>query len=364
MSRASPLSMDTTSTARNPLSVSMSMHSTAAPFGGSVCESLRFDTWQKARRPSDNRMKPNPRSATSVSITPSASSSDDARIRSMSSTSRRTSVANRPRGTVVVVNNTRWPRAREKAVAGCRRDFRCTSMRLPSAMGISGAICPYPFRWSYASIVPEIASFIFAGVSGGQPDSRPIGRRCGTEQVCDLSLASAHCTFARARLGTTGPASRKRHPRPPAVRGDASIGLGRCTVRNEAVSHSHHRARSGTPPPQPIRKLESSVHKPGRPRVDAPRCDGPRGRLLVGALIDGYGPGIFYCGLIGGLGSWVLQLSRRLKELEATREPAATSTGPYTQPDPATDDPEPTPASISTVAADISTDTPAASGPT
>ena len=91
--------------------------------------------------------------------------------------------------------------------------------------------------------------------------------------------------------------------------------------------------------------------------------------LLIGAygpgtLIGGYGQGILYCGLIGGLGGWVLHLSRRLKELEAIRASAA-STGTYTQPDAVADDPEATPSSGTTITADISaTDTPAASDPT
>ena len=90
--------------------------------------------------------------------------------------------------------------------------------------------------------------------------------------------------------------------------------------------------------------------------------------LLIGAygpgtLIGGYGPGILYCGLIGGLGGWVLHLSRRLRELEATRETGA-STGRYAQPDPAADDPEVAPSSVTTVVADIAaTDTAAASEP-
>ncbi len=91
--------------------------------------------------------------------------------------------------------------------------------------------------------------------------------------------------------------------------------------------------------------------------------------LLIGAygpgtLIGGYGPGILYCGLIGGLGGWVLHLSRRLKELEATRETAA-STARYTQPDPAADDPEVAPSSVTTVVEDIAaTDTAGTSSPT
>ena len=84
--------------------------------------------------------------------------------------------------------------------------------------------------------------------------------------------------------------------------------------------------------------------------------------MLIGAygpgtLIGGYGPGILYCGLIGGLAGWVLHLSRRLKELEATRETAA-STGRYTQPDPSADDPEVAPSTATTVVADVAaTDT-------
>ena len=91
--------------------------------------------------------------------------------------------------------------------------------------------------------------------------------------------------------------------------------------------------------------------------------------MLIGAygpgtLIGGYGPGILYCGLMGGLGGWVLHLSRRLKELEATRETAA-SAGRYTQPDPAADDPEVAPSSVTTVVADVAaTDTAGASSPT
>ena len=91
--------------------------------------------------------------------------------------------------------------------------------------------------------------------------------------------------------------------------------------------------------------------------------------LLIGAygpgtLIGGYGQGILYCGLIGGLGGWVLHLSRRLKKLEAIRASAA-STGTYTQPEAAADDPAATPSSVPTIGADISaTDTLTASDPT
>ena len=38
--------------------------------------------------------------------------------------------------------------------------------------------------------------------------------------------------------------------------------------------------------------------------------------LAVGAWTGGFGPGVLYCGLIGGLGGWVLHLSFRLKDLE------------------------------------------------
>ena len=91
---------------------------------------------------------------------------------------------------------------------------------------------------------------------------------------------------------------------------------------------------------------------------------GLAGGLLVGMLIGGDGQGILYCGLIGGLGGWVLHLSRRLKELEATRETAA-STARYTQPAPAADDLEVAPSSVTTVVEDIAaTDTAGASSPT
>ena len=89
------------------------------------------------------------------------------------------------------------------------------------------------------------------------------------------------------------------------------------------------------------------------------------GGLLVGAFIDGYGPGILYCGLIGTLGGWVLHLSRRLQQLEATREAAATSISPYTQPDSAADVPEATPSSAPKAVEDIATpDMPATPDPT
>ena len=46
--------------------------------------------------------------------------------------------------------------------------------------------------------------------------------------------------------------------------------------------------------------------------------------LIVGLLTstgtDGYGPSLLYCGLIGGLGGWVLQLSFRLREIEIAQE--------------------------------------------
>ena len=99
---------------------------------------------------------------------------------------------------------------------------------------------------------------------------------------------------------------------------------------------------------------------------------GLAGGLLVGVLIGanepatlgGFGPGVLYCVLIGGLGGWVLDLSRRLRELEATREPAA-STGRDTQPDPAADDPEATPAGAATAVEDVAaTDTASAPSPT
>ena len=91
--------------------------------------------------------------------------------------------------------------------------------------------------------------------------------------------------------------------------------------------------------------------------------------MLIGAygpgtLIGGYGPGILYGGLIGGLGGWVLHLSRRLKELEATRDTAA-STARYAQPAPAADDPEVAPSSVTTAVADVAaTDTAGASSAT
>lgn len=70
--------------------------------------------------------------------------------------------------------------------------------------------------------------------------------------------------------------------------------------------------------------------------------------LLIGVPIDGYGPGMLYCGLIGGLGGWVLHLSGRLKALEARRATAAL-TGSPARPEPAAEDPEVTRSSAATV---------------
>ena len=64
--------------------------------------------------------------------------------------------------------------------------------------------------------------------------------------------------------------------------------------------------------------------------------------LAVGAWIGGFGPGLLYCGLIGGLGGWVLHLSFRIKELETTREIDAAA-GLHAPPDPAEAEPEEAP---------------------
>ena len=71
--------------------------------------------------------------------------------------------------------------------------------------------------------------------------------------------------------------------------------------------------------------------------------------LLVGSLTDGFGPTLLYCGLIGGLGGWVLHLSSRIKELETARE-ADAPVGRRAQPDPASGKPEATPSSATLVA--------------
>ena len=55
------------------------------------------------------------------------------------------------------------------------------------------------------------------------------------------------------------------------------------------------------------------------------------------------------CGLIGGLGGWVLHLSSRIKELETARE-ADAPVGRRAQPDPASGKPEATPSSATPVA--------------
>ena len=81
--------------------------------------------------------------------------------------------------------------------------------------------------------------------------------------------------------------------------------------------------------------------------------------LAVGAWTGGFGPGILYSGLIGGLGGWVLHLSSRVRELETARELDAPA-GPSTRPDPAESDAEAT-AAADEVAA---TDAEAASSPT
>ena len=70
--------------------------------------------------------------------------------------------------------------------------------------------------------------------------------------------------------------------------------------------------------------------------------------LLVGLLTDGFGPALLYCGLIGGLGGWVLHLSSRVKELETAREFDA-PVGRRAEPDPA-ETPGATPSSAAPVA--------------
>ena len=68
--------------------------------------------------------------------------------------------------------------------------------------------------------------------------------------------------------------------------------------------------------------------------------------LLIGTLTDGFGTALFYCGLIGGLGGWVLRLSARLNELE---EQAGEPVGRPVPPVAAAAKPEPVP-STTTVA--------------
>ena len=82
--------------------------------------------------------------------------------------------------------------------------------------------------------------------------------------------------------------------------------------------------------------------------------------LAVGAWTGGFGPGLLYCGLIGGLGGWVLHLSSRIKELETTREIDAAA-GLHARPEPAEADREEAPSSAPAVA-DAVTET--APGPT
>lgn len=84
--------------------------------------------------------------------------------------------------------------------------------------------------------------------------------------------------------------------------------------------------------------------------------------LAVGAWTGGFGPGLVYCGLIGGLGGWVLHLNFRLKDLETAREMDAPA-HLRTRPDPAESDAEPT-RSSATAAADEAAANETASGPT
>ena len=71
--------------------------------------------------------------------------------------------------------------------------------------------------------------------------------------------------------------------------------------------------------------------------------------LLVGLLTDGFGPALLYCGLIGGLGGWVLHLSSRVKELETAWE-ADAAVAPRVEPDQAVVEPEATPSSAAPAA--------------
>lgn len=86
--------------------------------------------------------------------------------------------------------------------------------------------------------------------------------------------------------------------------------------------------------------------------------------LAVGGWTGGFGPGLLYCGLIGGLGGWVLHLSFRLKELETAREIDA-PVGLRAQPDLAESHAEEIPSSATAVADEVAAvDTETASSPT
>lgn len=74
--------------------------------------------------------------------------------------------------------------------------------------------------------------------------------------------------------------------------------------------------------------------------------------LAVGAWTGGFGPGILYCSLIGGLGGWVLHLSFRLKDLETARDTDALA-DLRTRPDPAESDTEAVPPSATAVADEV-----------
>ena len=74
--------------------------------------------------------------------------------------------------------------------------------------------------------------------------------------------------------------------------------------------------------------------------------------LAVGAWTGGFGPGLVYCGLIGGLGGWVLHLSFRLKDLETAREIDAPA-GLRARPAPAESDAEAGSSSATAVADEV-----------
>lgn len=74
--------------------------------------------------------------------------------------------------------------------------------------------------------------------------------------------------------------------------------------------------------------------------------------LAVGAWTGGFGPGLVYCGLIGGLGGWVLHLSFRLKDLETAREVDAPA-GLRARPAPAESDAEASSSSATAVADEV-----------
>ena len=53
--------------------------------------------------------------------------------------------------------------------------------------------------------------------------------------------------------------------------------------------------------------------------------------MIVGSPIEGFGPAMLYCGLIGGLGGCVFHLGSRVNELEAARKGDAAA-GPHAEP--------------------------------